>query len=205
MKRFSLLAAGLTLMVSASSSGQPSPASVDADALRLALVAYAHEPSVDVVVAAALDRAEVDPRRARRLATRARHSGWLPSVRLGVRRGVGRDASSQLTGETDRTAQSSDADLTLEAQLTFRLGAIVYGSDEVAWAREARARAALRSDIARAVVSLYFQRRRAQLERDLLHQDDLDHAVRIAELEALLDAFTDGEFLRMMAHRRGAR
>jgi hypothetical protein len=68
----------------------------------------------------------------------------------------------------------------------------------VALLREARAREEGRAEIIRGVVHLYFERRRLQLERDLLGNDAVGHTVRIAEAEALLDAFTGGEFGRML-------
>ena len=54
--------------------------------------------------------------------------------------------------------------------------------------------AAARRALIREVVGLYFARRRLQLERDLGLASGLDHAVRLAEIEAVLDAITGGWF-----------
>lgn len=163
-----------------------------------ALRAYDREPRIGQLVEAALRLADADPDRARAMASRARMAGWVPALKLAVRRGLTRDLSESQTLETDRTNLSTDHDLVLEASLTFDLARLVFDHDEIALAREQRKAVQARADLARTVVALYFERRRLQLERDLLDGADLGRAVRIAELEALLDAFTDGAFRRMI-------
>ncbi|MFW5920747.1 MAG: hypothetical protein ACOCUS_02815 [Polyangiales bacterium] len=166
--------------------------------LRSALARYRHEPGVDAVVDAALEAAGADPARARRLAQRARNSGWVPELRAGVRHGQGRDLSEREYVDGDRTNFSTDDQLTVDGSLTFDLGRIVFASQEVSILREQRALRAERAEVIETVVRLYYERRRLQLERDLLGARDLGHAMRIAEAEAMLNAFTDGAFERMM-------
>jgi hypothetical protein len=163
-----------------------------------ALRAYDREPRVGQLVQAALRVADADPEKARAMASRARMAGWVPTLKLAVRRGLNRDLSASQTLETDRTNLSTDDDLVLEASLTFDLQRLVYDHDEIALAREQRRTAQARAEIARTVVGLYFERRRLQLERDLLPGADPGRELRVAELEALLDAFTDGAFRRMI-------
>ena len=176
---------------------QPSRAEIAA-----ALARYRHEPSVDRVVAAALRVADVLPERARDAAHRARLSGWLPTARVGVRRGTGRDQAQQSTDLLDRTNVSTDDTLAVDGALVFRLDRLVFAREEVALLREERALAEERDSLMRDVVHLYFERRRLQLERDLLGQADTEHAVRIAEATALLDAFTRGTFSHAIGARR---
>ncbi len=176
---------------------QPSRAEIAA-----ALAHYRHEPSVDRVVAAALRVADVLPERARDAAHRARLSGWLPTARVGIRRGTGRDLAQQSTDLLDRTNVSTDDTLAVDGALVFRLDRLVFAREEVALLREERALAEERDSLMRDVVHLYFERRRLQLERDLLGQADTEHAVRIAEATALLDAFTRGTFSRAIGARR---
>jgi hypothetical protein len=171
-------------------------------AIRRALVRYRDEPPVGTVVEAALRHAEVDLADAERLVRRGRRSGLLPTVRLGVRRGQARDLSALTTTELDRTNLSTDEELSIEASVVFRLDRLVYGPDEVSLLRERRALSDTRRELVRIVVSLYFERRRLQLERDLAGLDGVEQALRIAEIEALLDAFTGGEFERMIAPGR---
>lgn len=157
---------------------------------------YADEPTVDSVVEAAVQRASLDPDRARTLASRARMSGWVPTARVGMRRGIGQDLYAYQGAEIDRTNYSTANQLAFEALLFFRLDRLMFAREETLLLREERALVAQRNEITRMVIHLYFERRRLQLERDEMGHADLDHAMRIAEATALLDAFTNGEFSR---------
>ena len=91
-----------------------------------------------------------------------------------------------------------------EGKLAFFHDAVdrlLFDRNEVAIAREERELRRARAELVRAVILLYFERRRLQLERDLGHAADLGREIRITELEALLNAFTDGAFHRMMSVR----
>ena len=179
-------------------SSAPAPGrQVSADELHAALQRYAREPSVEQVIAAAL--AHAPAARADALASRARSAGWVPSVALRARRGQGVDLSHALA---DEAQLSTDDDLTLEAALTFDLDRVVFRSEEVALARQAQAEADARAARVRNVIALYFERRRLQLERDLAGNADPRRAIRIAELDALLNVFTNGAFGRMIAAAR---
>lgn len=164
-----------------------------------ALRRYRHEPSIRQLLEAIASDPAFDPERARELARRARRGGWLPTLRVGARRGQQRDLSQ--TGGTTDTELSTDDDLTLDASLTFRFDRAAYGADEVSLAREERSRALELQERARTVVAAYFERRRLQLERDLGGETDLGSELRILELEALLDAFTGGAFHRLTRNR----
>lgn len=174
----------------------------DVDALQLAeaLERYATEPRVEELLEHVDDDDAYDPESVRRLVRRARRGGWLPQVRVGVRRGRTQDLSTQTTS----TRVSTDDDLVLDASMTLRLDRAAYGPDEVSLAREGRARAEARDARARLVVAAYFERRRLQLERDLLERRDLATLLRIEELTALLDALTSGAFSRLRRRPRRA-
>ena len=159
------------------------------------------DPPIARVVGAALEMGASDPEGADDLASRARLSGLVPSLRAGVRRGQGQDLSLQVTDE-DAARFSTDDDLSVYGTLTFDLGRLVFAREEVSLAREGRQRHAERRELVATVVALYYERRRLLLERALLGPGDLEHAVRIAELTALLNAFTDGAFSRMMSPAR---
>jgi len=164
-----------------------------------ALQAYANEPTVEELLAEVAALRPLDPEIAERLARRARRSGWLPTLRMAARRGQQNDISTQLAD--DETRVSTDDDLTLEGSLSMRLDRAFYGPNEVSLAREARSREMVREDRARLVVRAYFERRRLQLERDLMNRRGLEVILRIAELEALLDAYTAGAFSRLRDQR----
>lgn len=168
---------------------EPTPSEIAARLSR-----YAHEPSVERVIAAALDAAPSP--RADALASRARTAGWVPRVVLRARRGQGMDLAS--TSSDDMLRLSSGEDVSLEASLTFELDRVVFRSEEVALARQSNAEDASRQTRVREVIALYFERRRLQLERDFKGDPDLKCRLRITEIEALLDVFTNGAFRRMI-------
>lgn len=152
------------------------------------------EPSIDALLSAVRELPELDPAVARRLRRRARRAGLLPRLFVRGRRGQGVDLNERL-GEV-RT--STDDSLTLEATLEWRLDGAAFSSAEPQLVREEARRAAEQNERKRLVVSVYFERRRLQLEERLLPPGDrgaqLRTAVRIRELAALLDALTDGAF-----------
>jgi hypothetical protein len=170
-------------------------ATPDEASLRRALSRYDHEPSVEAVVRAAVQAWGRPPTEG--MAARARAAGWVPRVSVRARRGQAVDLASA-GGGSDLSRLSTDDDLTLEGTLTFELDRLVFRRQETAIAREARAGRRELQERLREVVALYFERRRLQLERDLLGHDDAEHTLRIAELQALLDIFTNGEFTRMI-------
>ena len=193
-----MLALVCVLAISSTVLSQQSPRPTRAQ-ITSALRRYSHEPSVERVVQAAIKASDSDPDRAQSLASSARTAGWLPTVKLGLLRGLARDQSAHQTLDEDRTTLSTDDDLRLEASLTFHFQRLIFDHNEVAIAREQRALEQARSELISNIIQLYFERRRLQLERDLASQPDLGRETRILELESLLNVFTDGEFRRMMS------
>jgi hypothetical protein len=165
------------------------------------LARYRAEPSVREVVNAALQLQGNDPARYRELAHRARLRGLLPNLDLGARRGQGLVLRSTTTDEPS-IVPTTDDDLMLFATLRFDLGSLLFAREEVAVARERRFAETAQQELVRQVVHLYFLRRRLILERDLRGSADISQALRISEAEALLDAFTDGAFQRMLKRTR---
>ena len=218
----------LCLVRGAVAAAQPSSElGADRRAVSEALARHRKEPSVREVIAAMHARAGGGSAEA--LADRARLSGWVPTVGLKARRGQAVDLAS--SSEEDALKLSTDDDLTLEAALTFDLARVVFAREEVAIARQQQAEREHESERVREVIALYFERRRLQVERDLflakaareapgpndetveanrpaggakLADEVLARTVRIAEIEALLDAFTGGAFHRMMARPKAA-
>ena len=192
---------GMLLLVAAPVSAQAGPTD---DQIREALARYRNEPSVARVVRAAVAERSASPGRVRDAMDRARATGWLPTTRASVRRGQAVDLRA-LTGDETPTNVSTDDDLVLDLRATFRFDRIVFAPQETSLLRELRAVEAAQLDLEQRVVSLWFERRRLQLEADLLGLRDLVRRIRVLEIEALLDAFTGGAFTRMMGRRRGVR
>lgn len=171
--------------------------------IRRALRAYAHEPSAQQVIELVLKKASTDPEKASEMASRARNAGWIPTFRMAIRRGLGRDISEFQTIEVDKTNLSTDDDLVLEASLTFDLSRLLFSRSEVSIIREERSLRKSQMDLIRAVIHLYFKRRRLQLERDLDQLFSFEREMDIAEIEATLNAFTNGEFKSMIRVKEG--
>jgi hypothetical protein len=174
---------------------------IAAAALEDLLQAYSHEPKVELVVAAALKAAQHDPAKYAAMAGRARLRGLLPHLDLGARRGQGIDLRWTPTEDLEAHRTTAD-DVTLFATLRFDLDRLMFTGEEVSIAREARNARHAEQQLIRAVVHVYFLRRRLMLERDLLAGSSISQQLRISEAEALLDAFTDGAFQRMLTNSK---
>lgn len=177
------------------------PSSLTLEDVQRLLARYADEPSALEVARVALRAAEREPDRFASMARRARWRGLVPSLTLGARRGQGLDLRTEVSDE-DAVRFTSDDDLVLSATLRFDLGRVLFAGEEVAILREARAARASRLELVKDVIHWYFVRRRLLLERDLTGMTSLSREMRIAELEALLDDFTNGGFSRMIERPR---
>ena len=177
------------------------PVALSRQRIEAALRRYAHEPSVEAVVAAALTALPQDPAALEAMASRARRAGWIPRLSLTARRGRAIDLSAWSTLSDGRTTTSTDDDLTLSATLSFELDRLLFRREEVAMAREGRSLEELRAQRIRDVIALYYRRRAFQLERDLGQAVGPAVDLRIAETQALLDAFTNGAMSRMIKSR----
>lgn len=167
---------------------EPSPAQV-----RAALRRYHHEASIESLMRAVDALPELSAETMARLVRRGRLAALLPEVRGRARRGQAVDLSERV----DDLRYSTDDSLTLEVALTWDLNRLAYGPDEVALARETARRREAKVQRSRLLVGVYFERRRLQLERDLLGVVELAREVRIEELAAMLDALSDGAFSRL--------
>lgn len=156
--------------------------------------------SVRTVVALALEAARhTAPGRADELAKRARLAGLVPQLRLAARRGLQQDQSSTSTLSDDRTNASLGDDLTLEAGLTFQLDRLVFAPEQVRLLAVERWLASDRRKLIEDVVHLFFKREKLLAERKEAAEANPALEADIAELEALLDAFTQGEFGKLLA------
>jgi hypothetical protein len=156
-------------------------------------------PSVGEVVRLAIAAAQSsDPARTRELARRARLSGLLPSLRVGAERTLKQNLS-EVSGESERTNASLGDGMALDATLTFDLPRLVFASEEVRLLSVNRWLAQDRRKLVKEVVQLYFQRRRILEERAASKVADPELDLALAEVEALLDALTDGAFSAALA------
>jgi hypothetical protein len=163
---------------------------------------FAADPPVDALRAAATALALAEPGRARSFLLRARLAGWLPELRLRVDRRFNRAESVDLGSSTATpfapVGIDSNNDVRYEVRATWDLGRIVFNPDEIAAHAEALRTADLRREIETAVIRLYFERRRLKAESLAADANEgppnMKLELRIAEIEAELDALTGGAF-----------
>ena len=170
----------------------------------------AEDPPIEALRAAATALVLAEPGRARSLVERARFAGWLPELRLMVDRRFARTESVDLGTPTDSAALApvgidSNNDVRYQARATWDLSKLIFNSDEIGAQFQALRTADTRREIESLVIRLYFERRR--LKAESIAADDLDmlpgsrRELRIAEIEAELDALTGGLFTHLARHR----
>jgi hypothetical protein len=157
-------------------------------------------PSVRELVRMVLRAARhIDADRVQALVRRARLSGLVPTLRASSRRGLRQDLSSSSSSEVERLAAAVADDLSFEAALSFELPRLVFAPEEVRLLSVERWLAADQRRLIEEAIRLYFQRRKLMLERERAAAADAELEIAIAELEALLDALTDGAFTKQLA------
>jgi hypothetical protein len=165
--------------------------------------ARASGPSVRELVRMVLRAARhIDADRVQALVRRARLSGLMPTLRASSRRGLKQDLSSSSSSEVERLASAVADDLSFEAVLSFELPRLVFAPEEVRLLSVQRWLAGDQRRLVEEAIRLYFQRKKLVLERERAASPDPELELAIAELEALLDALTDGGFTRELARQQ---
>jgi hypothetical protein len=171
---------------------------------------FASDPPVEALRAAATALVLAEPGRARSLVERARFAGWLPELRLMADRRFARTESVDLGSPTNGAELApvgidTNNDVRYQCRATWDLSKIIFNPDEIGAQSQALRTADTRREIESLVIRLYFERRR--LKAESAAADDLDmpsglrRELRIAELEAELDALTGGAFTHLARHR----
>jgi len=165
------------------------------------LSVFDDEPAVQQVHAWAAREADSDPAELARQLQESRAEGALPLIRL---RGRYTDRSNRKWDSTDVIAgRDRDSDYQVDLWLEWDLGRLAAGDTQTRLLRESRARAELRQAVLAQVDRVYFDRRRALLERALAAPDEplaarLERRLRVQELNATLDALTGGKWSRAL-------
>lgn len=155
----------------------------------------------------AVSLAMVEPDRARSYVNRARRAAWLPELRLRADRRFGRreslDVPSISTTLTSPLGLDTVDDVRYEARLTWDLARLVFSHDELAAQSQSMHMAEMRRDIELTVSRLYFERRRLRLDAVSASAGErtLKRELRLREIEAELDALSDGGFSQCTAGR----
>ncbi len=174
----------------------------------------AADPPVDALRAAASALALTEPDRAHSLVVRARLAGWLPEVRVRIDRHFARAESVDLGSSTAPLAPvgiDSDNDVRYELRATWDLSRLVFNPDEIGTQFQALRTADARREIESLVIRLYFDRRRLKAELSAVDAtatgmplSGVRLELRVAEIEAELDALTGGAFTRLARRHDGA-
>ena len=174
---------------------------------------FATDPPVEALRAAATALALAEPGRARSLVERARYAGWLPELRVMADRRFARTESVDLGSPTDGAALApvgidSNNDVRYQIRATWDLSKIIFNPDEIGAQFQALRTADTRREIESLVIRLTFERRRLKAESAAADDPDMSSGLRrelrIAEVEAELDALTGGAFTRLARHGLGA-
>jgi len=179
----------------------------------------AEDPPVDALRAAASALALTEPDRAQSLVVRARLAGWLPEVRARVDRRFARAESVDL-GSSSATPLApvgidSNNDVRYELRASWDLSRIVFNPDEIGAQFQALRTADARREIESLVIRLYFDRRRLKAELSAadvtvmapssgMPLSAVRMELRVAEIEAELDALTGDAFTRLSRRHPGA-
>ncbi|MES1207658.1 MAG: hypothetical protein ABUS79_17105, partial [Pseudomonadota bacterium] len=181
---------------------------------RVAPVA-APAPPVDVLCKAAVELALADPERARGFVSRARLAGWLPEVGFRAYRRFARTEGLSFADTGGGTVEpvdiSSIDDVRYEWRASWDLSRMVFNPDELQAHFEALRMSDARREIQSLVIRLYFERRRLLWETpggaaNAANGTEATPGAtaeaagterrlsRIAEIEAQLDALSNGAF-----------
>lgn len=182
-----------------------------------------HVPPVDALCTAAVAEAFAEPERARSFINRARLAGWLPEVRFRAYRRFARTEGLSFDdagagGVVAPVDISAIDDVRYEWRATWDLSRMVFNPEEISAHAEALRMSDVRRDIQTLVIRLYFERSRLMLDSDTAARPTSadapapdpraargpDKAVRVAEIEAQLDALSGGLFSHWVPERREA-
>ena len=158
---------------------------------------FAHEPSVQEVQRLAIRYADVSPEKISGWVRRAKLKAIVPSVSMGVDRN-----SSNLyhwdSGASPDQLIKGKKYCDWDVSLSWNLSDLVWNNDITSIDSRSKLSSELREDILAQVTRIYFERRRLQLEmlKATNMQEQAAQDLRLQELTALLDAFTNAEFSR---------
>jgi hypothetical protein len=183
------------------------PAARADDEVEKIMARFEGEPTVRDVQKAAIEYYNVSPDTIQALRGRARHKSLLPGVTIGV---SGYRQSSELAVDDivyralgiARNESQNAAYFGGNTTLTWNLDRLVFNAEEL----DVMSLIGIQDGIQREVTTLYYVRRRLQIEQ-LLNPPTttaarIGNELRLEELTGLLDAYTGGFFSRAMKRKK---
>jgi hypothetical protein len=181
----------------------PSPV-VDMAQIDDALARLPPGPSLRATQDAALRRAGVDGAAAARWLQRARVAAALPTLSVQYDHRLDRGwVLDREVGQADALRNDAGNQAVVRAKATWELDRLLFAPDELRAARASIDVADLRERVLVEITSLYFERQRLLVERELAPPADFDTALaaalRLREVEGLLTGLTGLEFATTVA------
>lgn len=156
------------------------------------LKVFDNEPSVQEVQKRAIEYSETSNKKIMDWRRRASVKAMLPKLTLGYDNNV----YGSYNGNFAIGPNSWDVNV------SWDLSELVYNNDQTAIDARSKLMVQLRNDILSEATSLFFERRRLQVElltkKSLSEQERLDKGLRISELTALLDRLTGGFYSKSL-------
>ncbi len=157
------------------------------------------EPAISEIQNAAVEYAEVHPRKIQEWRAAASRKALLPTLSLGghVSEDQNVDIDRGGTNDPDRFIFGPDEENRFwSVGLSWDLGNLIWNDDQTSIDTRSKLMVELRDDILNEVTHLYFERRRLQVEMALAGTRDLpvqiQRQLRLEELTANIDALTGG-------------
>lgn len=162
---------------------------------------FKNEPSIAEVQKAAIEYAEVHPRKIEEWRKAAAKKALMPSVSLNhsvdsdenvdLDRGGTADPDHFITGPQEKSRDWS-------LGVSWDLGDLIWNNDQTSIDTRSRLMVELRDDVLTEVTHLYYERRRLQVEITLNPPRELpsilEKEIKLEELTASIDALTGGYF-----------
>lgn len=160
---------------------------------------FVHEPTVRQVQEAAIRYGDVHPDKIARWRRRAALQALLPSFNMGWDRDHAIDTRiDEGSFPNFQVLNTEDRDEGFDASITWDLGELIWNDDQTSIDVRSKLMVQLRDDLVTEVTRAYFERRRLQLllltQPPSDAQAALEKELRIAELTALIDGLTGGDF-----------
>ncbi|MBI3316139.1 MAG: hypothetical protein HYZ87_04115, partial [Candidatus Omnitrophica bacterium] len=159
------------------------------------------EPSIHEVQQAAIQFAEVHPRKIQEWRAAAARKAWMPKLSMGA--DLDKDQNVDLdrggTNDPDRFIIGPDEErLNWSVSLNWDFGDLIWNGDQTSIDTRSKLMVELREDVLNEVTHLYFERRRLLAEMTMSPPRDLavevEKELRLEELTAGIDAMTGGYF-----------
>lgn len=157
---------------------------------------FYNEPSVRQTQEMAVKYADVHPDKIKRWHRQSRLKAFAPTISTGIDRSAS-DLMHWDTGQNPDELTKGRDFIDWDVSLSWDLGDMVFSSDQTSIDSRSKLMVELREEVLDQVTRVYFERRRLQvtlLNHKKTGESSIEDEMRLAELTAIIDGFTGGEF-----------